>query len=166
MVAAAVITTFSAVLNSSVALYSVDFHGQFIGEVKDHWKLAAAISVLLAVTSVMLVPLYQNAESIINLLQQLNGLLSMPILSAFVAGLLFRGVCAPAAICGVIWGVLLYGTYTFQLQPAGVITLHYIDFMVITLATSIIAALATNALLFGNRAQFIGLSLVRGTETS
>ncbi|GAB5489068.1 MAG: solute:sodium symporter family transporter [Parasphingorhabdus sp.] len=166
MVAAAVITTFSAVLNSSVALYSVDFHDQFIGEVKDHWKLAAAISVLLAVTSVMLVPLYQNAESIINLLQQLNGLLSMPILSAFVVGLLFRGVCAPAAICGVTWGVLLYGAYTFQLEPAGIITIHYIDFMVATLASSIIVALASNALLFGNRATFIGLSLVRGTEAS
>jgi len=166
MVAAAVITTFSAVLNSSVALYSVDFHDQFVGEVKDHWKLAAAISVLLAITSVLLVPLYQNAESIINLLQQLNGLLSMPILSAFVAGLLFRGVCAPAAICGVIWGVLLYGIYTFQLEPAGIITIHYIDFMVITLLTSIIAALATNRLLFGNRANFIGLSLVRGSEAT
>ncbi len=31
MVAAAVITTFSAVLNSSVALYSIDFHEQFVG---------------------------------------------------------------------------------------------------------------------------------------
>ena len=74
MVAAAVITTFSSVLNSSVALYSVDLHEQFIGPVNDHWKLAAAISVLLTIVAIMLVPLYQNAESIINLLQQLNGL--------------------------------------------------------------------------------------------
>lgn len=155
MVAAAVITTFSAVLNSSVALYSVDFHEQFVGEVKDHWKLAAAVSVLLTVVAIMLVPLYQNAESIINLLQQLNGLLSMPILSAFIAGLLFRGVAAPAAVGGVIWGVLLYGLYTFRLEPAGIITMHYIDFMVVTLVTSVMAALLIN-LAMGNKARFAG----------
>lgn len=153
MVAAAVITTFSAVLNSSVALYSVDFHTRFVGPVANHWRLAAGVSILLTVIAVTLVPLYQNATSIINLLQQLNGLLSMPILSAFVAGLLFRGVGASAAIAGVVWGVALYGAFTFYLQPAGLISLHYIDFMVVTLATSIAAALAFNRIALGRRAE-------------
>ena len=45
MVAAAVITTFSAVLNSTVALYSVDFHDRFVGKVSDHWRLGAVVSV-------------------------------------------------------------------------------------------------------------------------
>ena len=162
MVAAAVITTFSAVLNSSVALYSVDFHEQFVGEVKDHWTLAAAVSVLLTITSIALVTVYIDASqadpedfSIINLLQQLNGLLSMPILSSFVAGLLFRNVDALAAVAGVIWGVALYGTFTFVWQPAGMIAMHYIDFMVVTLVTSVLAALSVNRAM-GNRAQFVG----------
>ncbi|MEM9312068.1 MAG: SLC5 family protein, partial [Pseudomonadota bacterium] len=162
MVAAAVITTFSAVLNSSVALYSVDFHEQFVGEVKDHWKLAAMVSVLLTITSIALVTVYIDASqadpedfSIINLLQQLNGLLSMPILSAFVAGLLFRNVDALAAIAGVIWGVALYGAFTFSWQPQGLIAMHYIDFMVVTLVTSVLAALAVNRAM-GNRAEFVG----------
>ena len=155
MVAAAVITTFSAVLNSSVALYSVDFHDQFFGKVNDHWKLATAISILLTIIAIMLVPLYKRAESIINLLQQLNGLLSMPILSAFVVGLLFRGVSAPAAIGGVIWGVSLYGFYTFQPDTRLFLQLHYIDFMVVTLATSILASLTINKLM-GNSARFVG----------
>ncbi|MDJ0979211.1 MAG: SLC5 family protein [Erythrobacter sp.] len=163
MVAAAVITTFSAVLNSSVALYSVDFHEQFVGEVTNHWKLAAAVSVLLTVTSIALVTVFIDASqadpedfSIINLLQQLNGLLSMPILSAFVAGLLFRNVDALAAIAGVVWGVGLYAVYTFVWQPAGVVTMHYIDFMVVTLVTSVLAALLVNRLALGNRAEFVG----------
>jgi len=154
MVAAAVITTFSAVLNSSVALYAVDFHEQFIGKVADHWKLSAAVSSLLTLTAILLVPMYQSATSIINLLQQLNGLLSMPILSAFIAGLLFRGVAAPAAVAGVVWGVALYGLYTFRLEPEGIITLHYIHFMVITLVTSVAAALAVNRFVLGGRAVF------------
>ena len=162
MVAAAVITTFSAVLNSSVALYAVDFHEQFIGEVKDHWKLSAGVCLLLTVVAVLLVPLFQNATSIINLLQQLNGLLSMPILSAFVAGLLFRGVAAPAAIAGVVWGVALYGLFTFHLSPAGIITMHYIHFMVVTLVTSVIAALAWNRFALGGRAEFAPVAVFRG----
>jgi solute:Na+ symporter, SSS family len=162
MVAAAVITTFSAVLNSSVALYAVDFHEQFIGEVKDHWKLATGVSVLFTLAAILLVPMFQNATSIINLLQQLNGLLSMPILSAFIAGLLFKGVRAPAAIAGVVWGVALYGLFTFHLSPAGIVTLHYIHFMVVTLVTSVIAALAFNRFVLGGRAEFAPRSAFAG----
>jgi SSS family solute:Na+ symporter len=161
MMAAAVIAHTAAILNSSVALYSVDFHHKFIRPVKDHWRLAAIVSVVLTITSILLVPAFENAKSIINLLQQLNGLLSMPILSAFVVGLLFRGVVAPAAIGGVIWGVALYGLFTFQLEPNGVIAMHYIDFMVITLLTSILAALTVNRLM-GHKAQFIGLKAITG----
>ncbi len=156
MVAAAVITTFSAVLNSTVALYSVDFHEQFIGKVDNHWKLGALMSVLATAIAITLVPIYSSADSIINLLQELNGLLSMPILSAFVTGLLFRGVDARAAIVGVIWGVALYGAFTFQLSPRGIITMHYIDFMVVVLVTSVLASLIANRLIFGGKAEFVG----------
>ena len=156
MVAAAVITTFAAVLNSTVALYSVDFHEQFVGEVKDHWRLGAIVSVIVTIAAVAIVPVYQNAESIINLLQQLNGLASMPILSAFIAGLLFRNVGAKAAIAGVVWGVALYAAFTFWWSPAGMITLHYIHFMVIVLVTSVLMALAYNRLVLGQTERFVG----------
>jgi SSS family solute:Na+ symporter len=85
----------------------------------------------------------------------------MPILSAFVAGLLFRNVDARAAIAGVVWGVSLYGAFSFWLEPAGLIPMHYIDFMVVTLVTSIIAALVFNRAVFGKRAEFLGLSAFR-----
>jgi uncharacterized sodium:solute symporter family permease YidK len=59
--------------------------------------LAALVSVLLTGVAIAPVPRYQSATSIINLFQQVNGLLSMPILPAFVAGLLFRRVAASAS---------------------------------------------------------------------
>lgn len=156
MVAAAVITTFSAVLNSTVALYSVDFHEQFVGKVKDHWRLGAVVSVVATVVALVMVPVFMGAESIINLLQQLNGLASMPILSAFIAGLLYRNVGAGAAIAGVVWGVLFYAAYSFWWNPTGIITLHYIHFMVIVLVTSVLMALGFNRFVLGNRARFVG----------
>ncbi len=152
-IAAAVIAHTSAVLNAAVGLYAVDFHEKFVAPVANHWKLSGTVTVLLTVSSIALVPVFQNAQSIINLLQQLNGLSSMPILSAFVVGLLFTGVRSAAAITGVVWGVALYAVYTFLWQPQGVVTMHYIDFMVVTLATSIIAALLSNAVVFGGRAR-------------
>lgn len=162
MMAAAVIAHTAAILNSSVALYSVDFHTKFIRPVANHWRLAAIASAVLTVTSILMVPAFENAQSIINLLQQLNGLSSMPILSAFIVALLFRGVAAPAAVGGVIWGVCFYGLFTFVWSPAGTTTMHYIDFMVVTLATSVLFALSFNRLILGRRAEFIGFALLRG----
>jgi len=162
LMAAAVIAHTSAILNGTVALYSVDFHDKFIRKVEDHWRLAAIVSMILTVTSILLVPIFQNAESIINLLQQLNGLTSMPILSAFIVGLLFRNVGAQAAIAGVVWGVLFYAAFTFWWQPAGLITLHYIHFMTIVLATSVAMALIWNRAKLGKSAQWVGLADITG----
>lgn len=152
-IAAAVIAHTAAVMNAAVGLYAVDFHAKFIAPVANHWRLSSVVTVLFTASSIALVPVFANATSIINLLQQLNGLSSMPILSAFVVGLLFKGVESGAAIAGVVWGVALYGLYTFHLQPEGIITLHYIHFMVVTLATSVAAALAVNRLVLGKRAR-------------
>jgi SSS family solute:Na+ symporter len=113
------------------------------------------------VIAIALVPLFQNAESIINLLQQLNGLFSMPILSAFVVGLMFRNVSAAAAVFGVLWGFATYALYTFVWNPSGLITLHYIHFMVLVLASSIVAALAFNRLVLARRAEYIGWRFLR-----
>ncbi len=166
MMAAAVIAHTAAILNSSVALYSIDFHARFIRPVRNYWRLAATVSVVLTVTSILMVPAYAHAKSIINLLQQLNGLSSMPILSAFVVALLFRGVAAGSAIAGVMWGIGLYGVYSFVWQPQGTVALHYIDFMVVTLASSIIVALLFNRLLLGRRAQFIGFGRRAGAAAA
>ena len=69
-----------------------------------------------------------------------------------------------AAIAGVVWGVALYGLYTFRLQPDGIITLHYIHFMVITLVTSVTAALAVNRFVLGGRAVFAPRTALAGSQ--
>jgi solute:Na+ symporter, SSS family len=169
MMAAAVIAHTSAILNSSVALYTVDFHDKFIRPVEKPWAISTAASLFLTVTTILMVPVFDNpGGSIINWLQELNGLLSMPILSAFIAGLLFRNVDARAAIAGLLWGVGSYAVHNFILykpndafggltyyQHWGMPWLHYIDVMVIVLFTSVVCALAVNRILFGNRATFI-----------
>jgi solute:Na+ symporter, SSS family len=176
LMAAAVIAHSAAILNSSVALYSVDFHDKFVAKVQDHWRLAAMVSVVLTITSIALVPLFETADSIIDLLQQLNGLLSMPILSAFIVGLLFRNVDARAAIAGLVFGVTAYALHTFVLYEPGRIYpevtyyehigwsgLHYIDVMAMNLVASCIVGLVVNRFVFGRRAEFAGMAGLRGT---
>jgi solute:Na+ symporter, SSS family len=169
MMAAAVIAHTSAILNSSVALYTIDFHDKFINRVEKPWAISAIASVILTITTIIMIPIFDNPEgSIINLLQKLNGLLSMPILSAFIAGLLFHNVDARAAIAGLLWGIAAYAFHNFVLykpnaafgdqtyyQHWGMPWLHFIDVMVIVLVTSVIVSLLVNRFLFGNRAIFI-----------
>ncbi len=176
---AAVIAHTAAILNSSVALYSIDFHDKFVTPVTNHWRLAGIVSIVLTVTSIAIVPVFESAKSIINLLQELNGLFSMPILSAFIAGLLFRGVDARAAIAGLIYGFCVYAFHNFVLykpdmiyagqtwyEHVGLSGLHYIDVMVLVLATSVMVALAVNRLVFGNRATFIWSEKGRALRTA
>jgi SSS family solute:Na+ symporter len=164
LMAAAVIAHTSAILNGTVALYTVDFHDKFVSPLVDARRVATITTVFLTVTSIALVPVFQNAESIINLLQQLNGLASMPILSAFIAGLMFKNVDARAAVVGVVWGFAFYAVFGAVLQPQGITPawFHYIDAMLVTLFTSVMAALIANRLIFGNRAEYTGFAAIRG----
>jgi SSS family solute:Na+ symporter len=152
--AAAVLTTFNSNLNSATALYVCDIHEAYINKSPNVSKLSAWITMGLTGFTLLLVPVYQQADSIINLLQQLYGLLSMPILSIFIVGLMFKNVNANAAITAVLFGVLLYGALSFEFSPIfAPFGLHYIHLMFITLISCVSVALLVNKLVFGMNAQ-------------
>ena len=147
MMAAAVLTSFNSVLNSSATLYVCDLHETYLDETPNVHRLNTVISISFVITAIALVPVYDGADSIINLVQQLNGLLSMPILSAFITGLVFRNVDSRAVIVSVILGTGLYALFTFLWTP-----LHYIHLMLITLIFCVACALTLNRLMFGKTA--------------
>jgi solute:Na+ symporter, SSS family len=148
-IAAAVLTSFNSILNSSAALYVCDIHEAYVGKVERVGRLGATVSIVMSLLAIALVPFFASQESLINTVQQLYGLLSMPILSAFVVGLLFRNVKAAAAMIGVLTGVVFYGYFSMVWQP-----MHYIHGMFFTLILSVATALITNRLVFGQRAQW------------
>ncbi|WP_446000811.1 SLC5 family protein [Shewanella sp.] len=151
--AAAVLSTYNSLLNSATALYVCDIHEAYIKKDPNVVRLSGWVTLLLSILTLTLVPIYQQAESIINLLQQLNGLLSMPILSIFIVGLIFKNVDARAGIGAVIFGVLLYASLTFEFLPF-YSTWHYIHLMPVTLAACVSFALLANRFVFGNKIQF------------
>lgn len=149
-IAAAVLTTFNSILNASAALWVMDIHETYINKRPNVRRLSLWVSVVMVLLGFALIPIFNNPEnSIIDLVQRLYGLLSMPILSAFIVGLLFRNVNAYAMIVAVLYGVLAYGWAT---NPFGEpnISLHYIHIMAITLFSGVALALLLS-LLFGSR---------------
>ncbi|WP_184722934.1 SLC5 family protein [Caulobacter sp.] len=149
-IASAVLAHFASVLNSSAALYVCDLHEKYVNPKPNVMRLSTVSSVAFVIVSLLLVPVYDGAESIINLVQKLNGLTSMPVLSVFIVGLLFRNVDARAAIAGLLFGVALYAVFSFVWTP-----LHYIHMMFITLWTTVAFALLLNRWVFGKQAEFI-----------
>jgi solute:Na+ symporter, SSS family len=147
-----VATHFVAILNSAAALYVCDIHQKYINPNASVKGLNQIVSLLFIGVAIAMIPVYANAESIINLLQQLNGLLSMPILSAFIVGLVFRNVDARAAIAGVVFGIGLYALLTL---PTTLFEVHYIHWMLVTLVSTIGFALALNRFVFGRKASLV-----------
>jgi SSS family solute:Na+ symporter len=153
--AAAVLTTYNSNLNSATALYVCDIHQAYVNKKPNVQKLSGLVTAVLTIVSLGLVPVYASADSIINLIQQLYGLLSMPILSVFAVGLLFKNVHANAAITAVVFGVLLYGALSFEFSPIHApFGLHYIHLMFITLLSCVTVALTVNAIVFKQKPVF------------
>ncbi|NNE40155.1 MAG: sodium/solute symporter, partial [Marinicaulis sp.] len=142
-IAAAVLTTFNSILNASAALYVCDLHTAYVGEVKSVPRLSGRVCAVMTIMAILLVPFFASQESIINTVQQLYGLLSMPILSAFIVGLAFKNVDARAAIFGVVSGVAIYAFLSFVWTP-----FHYIHAMFVTLICSVLFSLISNRLAF------------------
>jgi SSS family solute:Na+ symporter len=150
MMAAAVLTSVNSGLNSAAALYVCDIHEPYFKPNPRVRELAVAITIGLTLFAVALVPLYSGAQSIINLVQQLNGLLSMPILSAFFLAIFFKNVDPRAALAAVVAGTIGYGLASFF----WVKDIHYIHTMLVTLIACTAFALAINRVAFGRKAAF------------
>lgn len=133
VIAGAVLSSFNSCLNSAAALYTCDLHLKYVNKAADVRRVGNWIAVLYTVVPVLLVPLFANARSIIDLLQRLNGLYSMPVLAAFLAAIFMRGTHGKAVRFGLLFGAALYAVFTFVWSP-----LHYIHLMAITLAATLL----------------------------
>lgn len=149
-IAAAVLTSTNSILNASAAIYVCDIHEKYFSKNPNVPRLNAIITSAIVVIALSLVPIYATADSIINIVQQLYGLLSMPILSAFIVGLLFNNVDSKAAIIGVVLGVLLYAFFSFVWSP-----IHYIHLMFITLVFCVMASVSISKFVFGTRPELV-----------
>ena len=148
-IVAAILTSFNSILNASAALYVCDLHEAYVeSDVKRVGRLGAIVSIVMSVLALALVPFFATQESLINTVQELYGLLSMPILSAFIVGLCFRNVKSAAAMIGVVTGVAFYALWSMVWQPA-----HYIHGMAVTLVLAVVVALVANRFVWGQTAK-------------
>ncbi|GAB1406742.1 solute:sodium symporter family transporter [Thermomonas brevis] len=131
----AVLSSYNAGLNSAAALYTVDLHLPMVNPKADGKRIGQIVQLVFMLVSLAMVPLYQNATSIIGTLQQLNGLYSMPVLASFIVAIFVRGANAKAIRIALVFGVALYAMFTFAWTP-----LHYLHLMFITLVATVLVA--------------------------
>ena len=166
-IVAAVLTTFNSILNASAALWVCDIHETYISKKTNVKKLSFWVSIIMVIMAFMMIPIFNNPEqSIINTVQRLYGLLSMPILAAFIVGLLFKNIDARSVIISVIFGVIFYYWMLLPLaENASMETqnvkFHYIHLMAINLLAMIIVSLSLNKFVFKENAQWDLKSLFR-----
>lgn len=156
---AATMTSFNSALNSSAALYVCDIHQRYINPEVKIGPLSVGVSIAFAVLGIALVPAYIGADSIIQLIQELMGVFSIPILSAFVTGLLFRNVDARAVIAALVFGSITYWSFTggwsrlAEAYPETVSTpWHFVHMGFITMWACVGFALLVNRFICGQRA--------------
>ena len=159
-IAAAVLTTFNSILNASAALWVCDIHETYFNKKPNVKRLSLWVSIVMVILAFIMIPIFNNPESsLINTVQTLYGLLSMPILAAFIVGVLFKNVDARAMIIAVIFGVSFYFWMLNPLAENADLTtqrvgLHYIHLMAINLITMLIIALGLNRIVFKQTAKW------------
>lgn len=146
MIVGAVLSSFNSCLNSAAALYTCDLHLPLVNKNADVRKIGARVATVFALVGWAMVPLFQHAQSIVDTLQRLNGLYSMPVLAAFLAAVFMRGISAMAVKIGIAFGATLYAVFTFVWSP-----LHYIHLMAITLALTLLLILIVDRMIGGSR---------------
>lgn len=151
-IAAAVLTSVNSILNASTALYVCDIHEKYSTSKPNVKKLNVIITISIVLIALALVPFYAKSSSIIETIQQLYGLLSMPILSAFLVCLLFNDVDSRAAIIAVIFGVAFYGALFFYAP------IHYIHSMFVTLISCVLLSLTVSRFVFGTSPSLVARS--------
>ena len=144
MIVGAVLSSFNSCLNSAAALYTCDLHLPLVNADADVKKIGQRVATIFAIVGIAMVPLFQHAQSIVDTLQRLNGLYSMPVLAAFLAAIFMRGISARAVKIGISFGAALYAVFTFVWSP-----LHYIHLMAITLASTLIVIVTVDRLTGG-----------------
>lgn len=156
----AVMTSYNATLNSSAALYVCDLHQKYFNPAVNVRRVSTWLQVGFALFSIAMVPAYAQSQGIMQLIQSLIGLFSMPILSAFLVGLLFRNVDARAVIATIVFGSAFYALFAFgwpalhESRPSFPAPWHFLHSMAVTVVACVIFALGLNRFVFGRRAEF------------
>jgi solute:Na+ symporter, SSS family len=142
VITGAVLSSFNSCLNSAAALYTCDIHLPRINPNANVRRIGQRVTLLFTLAGLAMVPVFQHSRSIVDTLQRLNGLYSMPVLAAFLAAVSFSRVRSAAVKAGLVFGVLLYAFFTFVWSP-----LHFIHLMAITLASTLLLVLVLDRVL-------------------
>lgn len=111
----AILSSFNSALNSSVTLYTLDFHRPIFNKTASDAhlvKVGKRFGIGLAIASMLIVPVVSLAPTgLYDFLQSCFGFFNVPILAAVIMGLFNKRVPKMAPKVSLITHVVLYGIY-------------------------------------------------------
>ncbi|MFD2210450.1 solute:sodium symporter family transporter [Virgibacillus halophilus] len=108
----AILSSFVAALNATSTLFTIDFYRPLLKSNPSDKKVARAgkiVTIAVGVASIMIAPLISFAPSgLYNVVQQFNGVYSMPLLAVILFGFYSKHVTALAAKITFLFHVVVY----------------------------------------------------------
>jgi len=126
-----VLSTFSGAINSSSTMFGLEIYHPFVNPDatnEELVKLSSIFGVSLTVLTFFLAPLLEGTESIFEYLQQVNTIVSLPILTVFLVGLAWNKPDARAGKAGFAAGVVaivIGQAYTDQMHYLHVFSIAF-----------------------------------------
>lgn len=121
----AILSSFVGALNATATLFTLDFYKPFVKKGTPDSKIARAgkfITILVGIISVVIAPLVSFAPSgLYNVIQEFNGVYSMPLLATILFGFYSKRVTPLAAKVTFVFHILAYAFTSFALPE-----LHYL----------------------------------------
>jgi len=111
-----ILSSFNSALNSASTLFSLQFYQGYINRNasgEQIVKIGKYFGIGLAIASICIAPLLAQMQSIVEYLQKVNGLYSVPIIGIFLLGILTKRIPAMASKVGMLTGMGAYAFFTF-----------------------------------------------------
>ncbi len=141
---AAIVSSFSAIINSTSTIFTMDFYKPYINKNATEKQLLASgrISGIIAmVIAVIVAPLLGNIEQAFQFIQEYTGMISPGITAIFVLGLFWKNTTAKAALWGTIFSIPVSAVIKFLIPKMPFLDRMMISFIVISILIIIISLL-------------------------
>jgi len=116
-----VLSTFNSALNSASTLFGLELYKIYTFQRRDERietpndeeivKVSGFFGASLTVASILIAPHLESVESIFDLIQKIKTLCSLPIITMFIIGILFKLPDAFAAKAALVLGTIIYGIW-------------------------------------------------------
>ncbi len=154
---AAIVSSFSAIINSTSTIFTMDLYKPFINKNASEKRLVAVgrISGVVAMAiAVVVAPLLGNIDQAFQFIQEYTGMISPGVTAIFVFGMFWKRTTSTAALWGTILSIPVSAAIKFIIPEMPFLDQMMVSFLIISVVIVLISLLDTK----GNENKGIDIS--------